>query len=103
MTEKSANLRNDLRKDVLRAVSNIRKEFAKLRCEVEDKNKLIVDLEKKAAETNSTLKALQCGVGCNCREDKWATSAGEQVTSKDSDWNGAPSAGQTRKRYSDGP
>ena len=68
--EKSANLRNDLRKDILRAVSNIRKESAKLRCEVEDKNKLIVDLEKKVAETNSTLKALQCVVGGNCREDK---------------------------------
>ena len=26
---------------------------------------------------------------------------GVQVTSKDSDWNGAPSAGQTRKRYCD--
>ena len=101
MTEKCANLRNDLWKDILRAASNIRKEFAKLRCEVEDKHKLIVDLEKKAAETNSTLKELQCGVGGNCREDKGATSVGEQVTSKDSDWNGAPSAALTRKRYSD--
>ena len=73
MTEKCANLRNDLWKDILRAASNIRKEFAKLRCEVEDKHKLIVDLEKKAAETHSTLKALQCVVGGNCREDKGAT------------------------------
>ena len=38
--EKSANLRNNLRKDILRAVSNIRKEFSRLRCEVEDKHKL---------------------------------------------------------------
>ena len=54
VTEKSGNLSNDLRKDILGAVSNLRKEFAKLECEVEDKNKLIVSLEMKAAETNST-------------------------------------------------
>jgi predicted nucleic acid-binding Zn-ribbon protein len=32
-------------------VSNLRKEFAKLKFEVEDKNKQIVDLEMKVAET----------------------------------------------------
>ena len=45
-----------------------------LKCEVEDKNKLIVNLEMKAVETNNTLKALQLGVGINCGEDKEATS-----------------------------
>ena len=37
VTEKRGNLRNDLRKDILKAVSNLRKEFASLKCEVEDK------------------------------------------------------------------
>jgi hypothetical protein len=101
ITEKSGNLRSDLRKDVLRAVSNLRKEFAKLRSEVEDTNKVIVGWEMKAEETESILKALQCGVGGNCRGDKEATSVGLQVTPKGGDWNEVPSAGKTRKRYSD--
>jgi len=29
VTEKSGNLRNDLKEDILKAVSNLRKEFAK--------------------------------------------------------------------------
>jgi ElaB/YqjD/DUF883 family membrane-anchored ribosome-binding protein len=45
VTEKSGKLRNDLRKDILKAVSNLRKEFAKLKSEVEDKSKLIIDLQ----------------------------------------------------------
>jgi hypothetical protein len=72
-----------------------------LRSEAEDKNKLIVDLEMKAAETNITLKALQSGVGSNCRGDKEVISVGLQANSKDSDWNLALSAGRTRTRYSD--
>jgi len=99
VTVKSGNLRNDLRKDILKAVSKLRKEFASLKCEVEDKNKLIVDLEMRVVETNSTLKALQQGMGGNCRGNKEATCS--QVTSKDIDWGVAPSAGRTKKRYSD--
>ena len=103
VTNKSGNLRNDLRKDILKAVSDLRKELAKLKCEVEDKNKLIVDLEKKAAETNNILNALQAGEGSNGGEDHGATSLGWKVNSKDSasagDWNVA--ARRTRKRYSD--
>ena len=83
VTEKSGNLKNKLRKDILKATStlfcqgyHLRKEFAKLKSEVEDKNKLIVDLEMKAVETNSTLKALQFGVGSNSRVDEEATSIG---------------------------
>jgi ElaB/YqjD/DUF883 family membrane-anchored ribosome-binding protein len=48
VTEKSGKLRNDLRKDTLKAVSNLRKEFAKLKSEVEDKSKLIVDLQNES-------------------------------------------------------
>jgi archaellum biogenesis protein FlaJ (TadC family) len=65
VTEKSGILRNNLRKDILKAVSNLRKEFGRLKSEAEDKNKLTVDWEMKAAKTNSTLKALQFGVGGN--------------------------------------
>jgi len=53
----------------------------------------------RVVETNSTLKALQFGVGSNCRRDKEATSLGSQATSKDIDWNVAP-AGRMKKRYS---
>jgi seryl-tRNA synthetase len=91
VTEKSGKLRNDLRKDILKAVSNLRKEFAKLKSEVEDKNKLIVDLQMKATETNSALKELQFGVGNSCRGVKETTSLG--LNSKDSDCNVVLSAG----------
>ena len=37
VTNKSGKLRNDLRKDILQAVSKLRKEVAKLKCEVEGK------------------------------------------------------------------
>jgi hypothetical protein len=52
-------------------------------------------------ETSNTVKALQSGVGDNCRGDKEVTSLGSQVTSKDIDWNVAPSVGRTKERYSD--
>jgi hypothetical protein len=100
VTEKSVNLRNNLRKDILQAVSNLRKEFAKLMSEVEDINKVIECLEMKAEETNSIFKALECGEGDNCREDKDVTSVGLQVTPTDIDLNRAPLAAKTRKRYS---
>jgi hypothetical protein len=99
VTEKSGNLRNNLKKDILKAVSSLKKNL--LRGEAEDKNKLIVDLEMKAAETKITLKELQSGVGSNCRGDKEVTSVGLQANFNDSDWNVALSAGRTRMRYSD--
>jgi len=73
VTEKSGNLRNDLKKGILKAVS-LRKELPKLRSEAEDKNKLTVHLEMNTVETNTTLKALQSGVGSNCRGDQEVTS-----------------------------
>lgn len=72
-------------KDILKAVSNLRNEFAKLKREVDDKNKLIVDLEMKTAETNSTLTGLEFGVGSNCEGDNEATSLGLEVNSMDRD------------------
>jgi hypothetical protein len=66
VTEKSGNLRSDLRKDILRAVSNLMKEFAKLRSEVGDKYKLNVGWEMKLEEMESILIALECGVSGNC-------------------------------------
>jgi len=97
VTKKSGNLRNDLRKNILIAVSNLRKELAKLKCEVEDKNKLIVDLEERAAETNNILNALQAGEGSNGGEDHGATSLGWKVNPKDSASNWKVAAGRTRK------
>jgi len=82
---------------MLEAVSNLRKEFAKLKCEVEDKNKLIVSLEMKATETNSKLRPLEFG----CAGDKEATFPGFPVNYKNSDRNVPPSGVRTRKLYSD--
>ena len=97
VTEKSGNLRNDLWKDILGAVSNLRKEFAKLKCEVQDKNKLILNLEMKASETNSSLRPLEIG----CAGVKEATSPRFPVNWKVSDWNVPPSGGRPKKLYSD--
>jgi len=97
MTEKSGNLRNDLLKDILGAVSNLRKEFAKLKCQVENKNKLFLRLEIKASGTNSTLRPLEFG----CVGDKEATSPGFPVNWKVSDRNVPPSGGRSKKLYSD--
>ena len=93
-TEKSVNLRNDLRQDILKAVSSLRKEFVNLRNEGEDKNKLIVDLELKASATSTIHKALQSGVGSSCSGD-------QEVNSKDSAWKVAYSSGSTKRSYSD--
>ena len=65
-------------------MSNLRKEFANLRSQVEDKNKLIVDLEMKSGETKTTHKELQSGVGRNCRGDEEAKFLGLKVNSKGS-------------------
>ena len=99
MTEKRGNLRNDLKEDILKAVSGLRKEFANSKSEVENKNKLIGNLEMKAAETNTIHKALQSGVGSNCRGVQMATSLGLKVNFKESAWKVPPSPGSTRKRY----
>ena len=74
-----------------------RKEFANLKSQLKDRNKLIDDLEIKEAETNSIHKALQSGVGRNCRGDQEATSLGLKASCKDSAWN---SIGSRRRRYS---
>jgi hypothetical protein len=89
--ERSGNLRNDLKKDILTAVSNIRKEFATLRSAVEDKNKLIVELQ-----TSAILKALQAGEGSNDRGEHGATSVGRKVNS---DLKLAVPTDRTRKLY----
>jgi hypothetical protein len=99
VTEKSGNLRNDLRNDILKAVSSLRKEISNLRSEVEDKNKLIVGLEMKAAEL-SMHKTLESGVGGNCVVDQGTPSLGRKVNYKNNAWM-APSASSTRKGYSD--
>jgi hypothetical protein len=101
VTEKSGNLRNDLRKDILEAVSKIREEVAKLKCEVDDKNRLIGELEKKAVKANIVLNTLQAAEGSSGGNDNGAPSLGWKVNSKGSgsDWQVA--AGRTRKSYSD--
>ena len=97
VTEKRDNWRNDLKEDILKVVSSLRKEFVNLKSEVEGKNNLIGDFEIKAAETNTIKKAPQCGVGS--RGVQVATSLGLKVNFKESAWKVPPSSGSTRKRY----
>ena len=58
VTEKSGNLRNDLKKDILKAVSTLRKSIVSIKKEVEEKNKIISDLEAKAVEASDTIHVL---------------------------------------------
>ena len=67
---------------------------------MEDKSKLIVNLENRVVEANSTLKVLQLGVDVNCRGNKEVTSVGSRINSMAIDWS-VPPAGSTKKRYSD--
>ena len=99
MTEKRGNLRNDLKEDILKAVSGLRKEFANSKSEVENKNKLIGNLEMKAAETNTIHKALQSGVGSNCRGVQMAISLGLKVNITERARKVPLSPGSTIKRY----
>jgi hypothetical protein len=49
--EKSGNLRNDLRKDILNSVSELRKSFAKMKCEVLEKNEDITSLQNEVKKS----------------------------------------------------
>ena len=53
VTEKSGNLRNDLRKDIFNSVSELRKVFCKLKKEVEEKNDKIKKLEQEVKKSGS--------------------------------------------------
>ena len=47
VTEKSGNLRNDLRKDILTSISDLRKSFSVMKNTIEEKDNVIRDLEGK--------------------------------------------------------
>ena len=58
VTEKSGNLRNDLKNGILKAVRTLRKSIVSIRKEVEEKNEIISNLEAKAVEANDTIHVL---------------------------------------------
>jgi len=100
VTEKSGKVRNDLKKDILAAVSFIRNEFESLKSVVESTNRRITELESRAAETHALLQVLMDGVGGNRSEER-VTSSGSRVNFKEKEWRAADPAGGMRKRYSD--
>ena len=51
VTENSGNLRNDLRKDILNSVSELRKSFAKMKCEVLEQNEVITSLQNEVKKS----------------------------------------------------
>jgi polyhydroxyalkanoate synthesis regulator phasin len=57
LTEKNGSLRNEVKKDILTAVSCIRNEFVFVKSEVESANRRITELETRATETHSLLQA----------------------------------------------
>lgn len=59
ITERSGNLRNDLKKELLKAVSTLRKEFINVKNEVVERNKRNVDLERELLERKEIIKNLQ--------------------------------------------
>jgi len=63
VTELNSNLRNEVKKDILTAVSRIKNEFVYVRSEVESANRRISELGARATETHSLLLALLDGVG----------------------------------------
>jgi ElaB/YqjD/DUF883 family membrane-anchored ribosome-binding protein len=57
VTEKSGNLRNDLRKDILKAVSELRITFTKLKSESEGREKVISKLEGEVKKLGDQCRA----------------------------------------------
>jgi hypothetical protein len=53
VTERSGNLRNDLRKYIFNSVNELRKVFYKLKKEVEEKNDKITKLEQEVKKSGS--------------------------------------------------
>jgi hypothetical protein len=62
VTEKSGNLRSDLRKDILKAVSNLRSEFAKLKSEVEEKTTSLSIWKRESGK--GTRLSKRCSLAC---------------------------------------
>jgi hypothetical protein len=101
VVDNSGKVRNDLKEDILAAVSCIRKEITSMKSEVESTNKRITDLETKAGEMHSLLKVLMDGVGGNCRKEQEATSSGLCANFKNDDGRADEPAGGKRRRYAD--
>jgi predicted methyltransferase len=59
VTEKSRNLRNDLRKDILKAASELRITFTKLKSESEEREKVISKLEGELGSLEIIAEPLQ--------------------------------------------
>jgi len=70
LTELNGNLRNEVKKDILTAVSRIKHEFVYLRSEAQSANRRITELEARATETHSLLLALLDGVGGHRKEEQ---------------------------------
>ena len=70
LTELNGNLRNEVKEDILTAVSRIKHEFVYLRSEAQSANRRITELEARATETHSLLLALLDGVGGHRKEEQ---------------------------------
>jgi len=64
VTEKSGNLRNDLRKDILEAVSSLRNYFVQVETELEAETAAYKELEREARESKEGIQRLSC-TECN--------------------------------------
>jgi hypothetical protein len=59
--EKSGNLRNDLRKDILNSVSELRKSFPKMKMESLEKNEAIITLQNDIKKERCNIATIREG------------------------------------------
>ena len=99
VTERSGNLRNDLKKDILEVVSSLRTNFVQVQSNLEAKPAAHKDLEREVKESKDKIQRLRDIVSSHTRHEA------PSLESIRRDTNGArqvlPPDGKARKLYSE--
>ena len=98
VTEKSGKLRNDYKKDIVMAVSILRKEMENMMKVIEEKNSQISKLETEVTERNSIMAEPRAAVR---RGEDGETSRSGEGNYEASEWRSAQPGGSRMKRYAD--
>jgi hypothetical protein len=98
LTERNGKLRNEVKKDILTAVSCIRNEFVK--SEVVSANRRITEMEARAKETPSLPQALLDGVGGHRKEEQ-ETPSGQRENNNGNHRKATEPTSGTKMRYAD--
>ena len=100
LTETNGNLRNEVKKDILTAVSCIKNKFVFVKSEVENANRRITELEARATETHSLLLALLDGVAGHRKEEQ-ETPSGQRGNYNGNHQKAAEPTSGAKTRYAD--